>query len=676
MSATRKNHETIDVDGELIYRFPLSHINLELVPDHAISFGVQPLGVRLNWQKGKNLFSYIETSPLRPIAEATLGGQSFSLFLTHHEKKGQGKVQLWGERNGARISALVEGRNDQLTWSWNLEGNVQVDSFTLHLPFAPGGTQVIQAPDSDQAVALWRSGVAITVALLGQGALRVGERGIALHGRGTRTLSWELRVAPARTDSDVRNLLVTHLAELGDRQQTLSDVEASDLFGPMRLAVAQLTDPNRLEKPSMDRLHYKEYGRIIAGEGTDAARAAVALLGHYYLTGDDALRRQARLLAHGLCDFQVAEVESPHWGAFWDAMATDRRFEDTSSGQTVGVVPAARASYGLHVLNAHFETELMVRGGQAAAQWLLLKTDINGLPLAERFHVGGPRIPGGSPWAAGDTMTALVETFRSAKNETYLKAAVRSIGALRSRVADGSLRPETAPTEYLAACIEGVLLVSREYENSDMLAFAKQLGATLRARRQPDGWVTELPDRISPTPLTSGLAAARAALALMRIDNDPVWPLMALRALRAAGKRAEGDYENLPVADLSALASLPIGLLLTLGARAGNGEADRDRVQVKRGWQTFEADPATREFIQVTTPDGSPVDYLALACQASLQVQIVVLAPPSVTEVVITKNQRNPYVRNLLTGTHDQRYSLEPLGDGTEARYGVFIADT
>ncbi|MGC4045551.1 MAG: hypothetical protein QM758_17300 [Armatimonas sp.] len=273
-------------------------------------------------------------------------------------------------------------------------------------------------------------------------------------------------------------------------------------------------------------------------------------------------------------------------------------------------------------------------------------------------------------------MTALVETFKVANNETYLKAALRSIGALRSRVADGTLRPESAPTEYLAACIEGILLVSREYENNDMRAFAKQLGATLRARRQPDGWITELPDRTPPTPLTPALAATRAALALMRVDEDPVWPLMALRALRAAGKRAEGDYENLPVADLSALASLPISLLLTLGARPKGGEADRDRVKVKRGWQTFEADPATREYIQVTAPDGSPVDFLALACQASLQVQITVLAPPSVKNVVITKNQRNPYVRNLLTGLHEQRYPLEPLGDGTEANYGVFIADT
>ncbi|MGC4045552.1 MAG: hypothetical protein QM758_17305 [Armatimonas sp.] len=370
MSATQRKPEPTDVEGELIYRFPLSYMNLELVPDNAISFGIKPLGVRLNWQKGKNLFSYIETSPLRPIAEATLGGQSFSLFLTHHEKKGQGKVTLWGERNGAKISAQIEGRNDQLTWAWNLESNIQVDSFTLHLPFAPGGTQVIQAPDSDRAVALWRNGIAITVALLGEGSLRVGERGLALYGRGTRTLGWELRVAPARTDSDVRNLLVTHLADMGDRQQQHSAVEANDLFGPMRQALAQLTDPNRLAKPSMDRLHYKECGRIIAGEGTDAARAAVALLGHYYLNGDDALRRQARLLAHGLCDFQVAEVESPHWGAFWDAMASERRFEDCHSDQTVGVVPTARASHGLHVLNTHFDTELMIRAANAAAQWL------------------------------------------------------------------------------------------------------------------------------------------------------------------------------------------------------------------------------------------------------------------------------------------------------------------
>ncbi len=679
MSATRKKPDVpeSDTEAELIYRFPLSGINLEIVPDNAVSFGIRTLGLRLNWQKGKTVFAYIETSALRPIAEATIDGQCFPIFLTRHEKRGMGKVALFGERNGAKITALVEGREDRLHWSWKVEGDVKIESLTLHLPFGAGGAQTIHAPDSDRALALWRHGIAATVASPGAGTLQTGERGIALRGEGCPALAWEIRFAPARTEPEVRDLLVAHLAELGDLSQEVASEEPLCLFGSMQAALVQLTDPKRLAKPALDRLHFREGDeRVAGGEGTDASRAACALLLHHYLTGDDALRRQARLLAHGLCDFQVNEVESPHWGAFWDAMNAERKLEDRQGGESVSVISSARAAQGLYVLNAHFETELMLRSALASAQWLLLKTDINGLPIAERFEVGGPRIPGGSPWAAGETMSALVATFRVIGNETYLKAALRSIASLRSRVAEGALRPEGASTESLAACIEGVLLVSREYENDEMIAFARQLGGTLRARRLPDGWVSELPERTSPTPMGSALAAGRAALALARVDDDIAWPLMALRVLRAAAKRIGGDYARLSIADLTALASLPLGLLLTLGARPRGGEADRDKLQIKRGWQTFEADPAAREYIQVTLPDGSPVDYIAMVCQASLQVQITVIAPPSVTEVSILKNQKAPYVRNLLTGSYEQRYALEPLGDGKEARYGVFIADT
>jgi hypothetical protein len=651
-------------------------VNLEIVPT-AISFGTPSFGVRLNWHRGKSLFAFIETSPLRPIAEATIGGQLFPIFLTKHERRGMGKVALQGERSGVRFLALVEGREDRLVWSWTIEGESTVEAFTLHLPFAPGGAKTLWAPDSDRALALLRNGIGATVAPRGHGALLDGERGVALQTEGGRALTWELRFSPVKTEPELLDLLVTHLAERGDQDQESPPDEELPLSPLVQVALRQLTDPARLEKPSMDRLRYRDGAeRVIGGEGADAARVASALLSHYYLTGDDALRRQARLLAHGLCDFQVSEVESPHWGAFWDVLGKDRTPQDRDGASTVGIVPAARASSGLHLLNSHFNTELMLRAALASAQWLLLKTDINGLPIAERFEANGRPVPGGSLWAAGETILALVETFRVSGNETYLKAALRAVNSLRTRASDGSLRPESAPTEWLAACIEGVLQISREYENEALIAFAKRLGGTLRARRQPDGWVSEIPERTSATPLGANLAAARAALALARVDDDPAWPLMALRCLRAAAKRTEGEQESLPVADLAALASLPLGLLLTLGARPRNGEADRGRACIKRGWQTFEADPATREYVQVTLPDGGEVDYLALVCQASLQVQITVLAPPSVTEVAISKNQRTPYVRNLLTGTYEQRFPLEPLGDGQEARYGVFIADT
>ena len=664
-----------DPQEELLYRFPRSCVNLEIVPDIPGS-----LKVRLNWQKGKSFFAFLETSALRPLAEAVIQGQRFPIFIATCERRGAGKVALLGERAGVRFIALIEGEGDALTIRWSAEGG-EVDALTLHLPVAPGGARAIQAPDSDRALALWRNGVALTAVAAGGGTLGIVERGLTLFAPKSKALGWELKFAPARTEPEVRDALLIHLAERSDRAPVSGAEDVGPFFvGPLMVeALSLLVDTSRFEKPSMDRVFYRESAdgrtRLVGGEGTDAARAAGALLAHHYLTGDDALRRHARLLAHGLCDFQVTEVESPHWGAFWDALGPDRRPEDRLGERTLGIAAAARASRGLHVLNAHFETELLMRSALAAAQWLLLKTDVAGLPLAERFESAGPRVAGGSAWAVGETLTALVETFKASGNETYLKAALRSIATLRGRTADGSLRPESAPTECLATTIEGVLMVSREYENPGLIAFARQLGASLRVRREPDGGVGELSDRPATTPLGPSLAAARAALCLARVDDDPSWLLMALRALRAARARF-ADLSALPIADLAGLASVPLALLLAVGARPDGGVADYDRMRIQRGWQTFQADPATSDYVQVSDLSGNSVDYLCLVCEASLQVMVVVLAPPGVSEVVILKNQRRPIVHNLLSGNREQRCLLAPLGDGREARTGVFVAGT
>jgi hypothetical protein len=55
---------------------------------------------------------------------------------------------------------------------------------------------------------------------------------------------------------------------------------------------------------------------------------------------------------------------------------------------------------------------------------------------------------------------------------------------------------------------------------------------------------------------------------------------------------------------------------------------------------------------------------------------VPVIAPPGMTHVRIVKNNREPMLRNLLTGDLDMRATLVPLGDGREAQIGVFLADT
>ena len=79
---------------------------------------------------------------------------------------------------------------------------------------------------------------------------------------------------------------------------------------------------------------------------------------------------------------------------------------------------------------------------------------------------------------------------------------------------------------------------------------------------------------------------------------------------------------------------------------------------------------------------GGPVDHLALVCPFNLQVLVVVLAGPDVAAVEIVKNQRVPFVKNLMNGDYAKEARLVPLaspagaGGAAEAHFGVFLADT
>jgi len=59
-----------------------------------------------------------------------------------------------------------------------------------------------------------------------------------------------------------------------------------------------------------------------------------------------------------------------------------------------------------------------------------------------------------------------------------------------------------------------------------------------------------------------------------------------------------------------------------------------------------------------------------------MQVLVAVLAPAGTTDVMVTKNAKTPFLKNLLNGDFDAKANLVPLGDGVEAMIGVFIADT
>ncbi|MBC8102759.1 MAG: hypothetical protein H7Z41_09250 [Cytophagales bacterium] len=723
--------------NELVYRFPYCRSGIEIVPDIKGSFCT-----RLLWHKGKSVFALAESTPLRPLARVTLNSQRFDVFLNQHARKKRERILLAGRRKVAirsgraalRQVVSIEGREDRYLWRWRIGATAAamsvfaspeaeadpINEVSLFLPFAPGKAVVLSLPGATTGLVLWMNGIAMSVV---SGRCEGGEelpelshdaRGFQLTLRGARlggdgiAMQWESWLAPARTEAEARMALLRHLADAADRaQRTDETAETVPAPGSPPLlkhlgdqAEAALMAEDAAEKKGIDRLIFRDRtslgkgsARHLAGETVDTALAAAALMGRVLQTGEDALRRRARLLANGICSFQVNEEESCHWGAIWDAVkgkGKSTTYEDIAGERTLSVAVAARASKGLHILHRHFGVELYQRTALSAAQWLLLKMDRDGLIVGERFTEEGPPVEDrNSPWIVGEALIPLVETFRSNANEVFLKTALRVVGTMKEGLERSTLPFDQASTEQLAASIEGVLLVSREYEKDDMIALALQIGLGLRARRLPDGSLMEPPGVTVVSPLVSTLAGARAALALSRVDDDPLWLLFAYRALDAAAVKAaalgaaEGSSQ-IQIADQAAFLNLSTAVLLAVTARVKGCVADKDKLTITRNWQTFAPDPATRDYVRVFAPGpGSeeiPVDYLALVCPVSMQVLITVFAPPSVREVTILKNSRSPFVKNLLTGDYDLRAPLVPLratgGGDPGANIGVFLADT
>ncbi len=678
---------------EIAYRFPYGRAAVEMVSDFKNTFRL-----RLAWQRGKAVIDLFESTPLRPLGEISCGGQTFSLNLNKHKRERRERIRISGDRpvgesGKVQCQLSIEGRNDRLSWEWRLAAKGKDapagGDVTFQLPFCAGKVEVLTLSSTLSGLAVWRDGVVISLVVPGEfrnrarleftadaRAVRLFVPDAAFSGAEQQPTRLETWLAPAATRREAEDALLRHLADAADRAQQNPTGDFLSLLSLGDAASAALMAPEAADKRGLDRLLLRARpdfpGLNLGGEGADAAQAAFALLQRYRFTGDDAEKRRALLLARGMCEFQIVQEESPQRGAFWDALRANTQWMDASGGRTQSITTAARAAYGLLWLHAQFSQDILTRTALGAAQWLMLKMDEDGRYAGERYQENGTPVSGGSPWVMAEALRPLVETFRRTGNEVFLNAALRGVRGLREGLADGSLTLADAPAQYLASAVEGLLFVSREAENADMIALATLLGHALRARRAPDGAITE-DDKPS---LPATLAAARAALALTRVDTDPAWALVALRALRAASRMVDAGVAPRP-ADLGAFSMLPTHLLLSLSTLAPQCAADRDALTVMRSWQVFQPETSTREFIRVRAKNSdAPVDHLALVCPSNLQVLIIVLAGPDTTEIEVVKTGRTPFLKNLLTGDYGQEPCLVPLGDGADARFAVFLADT
>lgn len=222
--------------------------------------------------------SLLESTAFRPLAEVTLRGQTFPVYLNQHSRRKRDRVYLAGRRKTASIprAALrylvgVEGHDDTLTWTWQVGATLPAmevpcltaapDAVRLRLPFLPGlpAVTTLSLGERGQAVAVWASELVVTLLSKTPGvwpeqresAVELFLSDANLKGSGT-TLVWETRLAPARSEAEVHRALREHAAQVADSLQVRLPYTEPFLWNLSTAATVPLMEEERVRKRGVE----------------------------------------------------------------------------------------------------------------------------------------------------------------------------------------------------------------------------------------------------------------------------------------------------------------------------------------------------------------------------------------------------------------------------------------
>lgn len=653
------------------------------------------MAVSARGRGGKVLTNLLATTALRPLATVTLGGESFPLTISWHERKRGGLVCFGGERKMG-----LDGK--QLAWEmhWRpdaaVPGQVWVEMraqatprragdlhLSLHLPLHRPDVWALGAAalrgHCAQAVHSAYAGHAVQFTCLEEEAGWDDERSSFELTRprfplgGGKTLKLGLSFQPTKDPTETRAALVTQYAALADA--TLHPIEGLPDWDPAQVA-ARLSDPAQYATQGAERL----YLRLPLGE-TDEPKvfhggcphypleALLALWNWHRFHPHDDVPRLVRYGASGIAaDFQVMGrdgAHEPNKGAFWDRLSSGLP-SDGADGQTHGLAANARIARALFGLHEATGEPLLRRSALNVCQWLLLKMGEDGFypgdrVLATRGASDDGRVVG-SPCALDgvEAVSAFVQAFRATKNEVFIKAAwkiTRRLIDTRLREFDGIAPPQ------IAAVVRALIALDAESPHPDLSPIIEAWGAWLRALPLP----VEAPV-LNADGCHAGLyQCAEAGLALYAWSRD----LSCLRYALSAVSQVPADSRARSWRDLA----FGPAVLLALSALLPSARPDFDALSVTIDWRVFAPDAATDSYVRVQDADGDPVPFLPLVCRNTDQLLLLILTPPAVETVTVLTNGRRPVLRDLFTDTLTEDARLRSPAGENWARVGLFTVD-
>jgi hypothetical protein len=162
---------------------------------------------------------------------------------------------------------------------------------------------------------------------------------------------------------------------------------------------------------------------------------------------------------------------------------------------------------------------------------------------------------------------------------------------------------------------------------------------------------------------------ARAALALLAVERDPIWLQLALRLAVSQPEEEHSPWHAVP---------LFIEMMLGILALIPTAKPDMYEYTAKVGWADYAPDSTTNQYISVQSAgsDAWPIDYLPLVSKADHKPLVSVLTHGPVERVTITNNNRQPNMRDLHTNELVcQPVLLHKFPFESEMRWGCFVLE-
>lgn len=657
--------------------------------------GLRPgwrLGIAARGRGGKLIAPLVETGGQRVLASVTVKGEVYALPIDWHEARRGGGLTLGGTRKLGTDGTTVDwemrwmslaGEEGAFTVEMRLRATPKRMG-TLHIQlrtplFQPEGWQSGAAQISGQGAAcLWSAHHGHFLSAASDVAVEETEKGglaldwPAFSFGGGKLIKFSVRFGAASTLAEACARTVTqHAALLADTQHSLDTVTRLDPTD----TVARLTAPAAYAAQGAERLYLKppsggDEGSFYAGLPHDPAGALAAVHQWSRLHPAEGRDTLVRYGTRGLCaDFQVMGRENgpePNKGAFWDKM-TCGVGTDSEDGPTHGLASNARLSRHLFALAAATGDPLAHQSGLNIGQWLLLKQNEAGFYDGARVHAtrglstDGRVIPQPCALDGAEAIRAFVSAYQATQSEVWIRAANRVAHALlETRGRDFDC---LAPSQ-VASVILSLIALDAESPQPRLRTALHEWGSWLRALPLS----ANLPSLNADGHHAGLYECADAGLHLWTLTRDFAYLRYAFAALDLVPDASrERSWRAI---------ALHQSALLSLAALLPETKLNFAAPSVTLDWRTFSPDPAAAPSLTVT-PVGETAwaDWLPLVCRATDQLLLLVLAPPGVPAVTVTKSGRQPLLRDLRTGRLEADAPLGFIGKEKWGRAGLFVVD-